>query len=446
MENLKNLIAKYETSGPRYTSYPTAPHFSPETDKTRLRDSALGGDMPMSLYIHIPFCENRCWFCGCSSSVCRDPAQADKYIDNLERELELWRDAGLSKRELRQIHFGGGTPNFLSVGQIERVGALIRKYFSVSADCEFSAELDPRTLVRDKVEAFVKIGVNRASIGIQDTNENVQRAINRVQPQEKNEAAAQWLRSAGVSEMNVDLLYGLPLQTPRTFAKTLEDALSLSPTRISLFGYAHVPWMMPAQKNLEKYPLPAPDEKVELFLTAKDFFEKNGYEYIGLDHFARPTDALIRARENGTLHRNFQGYTTHAGLDNFAIGLTSISETKTSYRQNFKNMESYADSLSRGVLPIERGIILDGDDLLRRGVIMDVMCLLRVRFGDYGVDFKKVFASAFPKLGLMQADGLVEIFDDRFEVSNLGRLFLRNIAMLFDGRLAKGVQRYSKTI
>ena len=445
MENLKNLIAKYETSGPRYTSYPTAPHFSPDTDKARLRDFALCGDMPMSLYIHIPFCENRCWFCGCSSGVCRDQSQADKYIDNLGRELELWRDAGLSKRELRQIHFGGGTPNFLSVEQIERVGALIRKYFSVSDDCEFSAELDPRTLTQDKVEAFVKIGVNRASIGIQDTNENVQRAINRVQPQGKNAAAAQWLRGAGVSEMNVDLLYGLPLQTPRTFAKTLEAALSLSPTRISLFGYAHVPWMMPAQKNLERNPLPTPDEKVELFLSAKDFFEKNGYEYIGLDHFAKPTDALIRARENGTLHRNFQGYTTHAGLDSFAIGLTSISETKTSYRQNFKNMESYADSLSRGVLPIERGIILDGDDLLRRGVIMDVMCLLKVRFGDYGADFKKVFASAFPKLELMQADGLVEIFDDRFEVSNLGRLFLRNIAMLFDGRLAKGVQRYSKT-
>lgn len=446
MKNLKDLIAKYETSGPRYTSYPTAPHFSPDADKARLEKLALGATSPLALYIHIPFCESLCWFCGCTSSVCRDPKMADDYLHLLNRELELWRDKGLSKRTLKQIHFGGGTPNFLSTQQIEKIGDLIRKYFIVDGDCEFSAELDPRTLTKEKTDAFVKIGINRASIGVQDTNPDVQKAVNRIQPQSKNIEAANWLRENGVKELNIDLIYGLPLQTADSFKKTLDDAMELNPTRIALFGYAHVPWMKPSQKNLEKNPLPTPDQKVEIFLLAKDFFEKNGYEYIGLDHFAKPSDALITARKNGTLHRNFQGYTTRAGLDNFAVGLTSISETKTSYRQNFKLMPDYVKSLKSGELPIERGIILDGDDILRRGVIMDVMCSLKVCFNNYGVDFKTVFAEAFPKLEEMRADGLVEMFDDRFEVTNLGRLFLRNIAMLFDGRLSKGTQRYSKTI
>ena len=446
MKNLKDLIAKYETSGPRYTSYPTAPHFSPDADKARLEKLALGATSPLALYIHIPFCESLCWFCGCTSSVCRDPKMADDYLHLLNRELELWRDKGLSKRTLKQIHFGGGTPNFLSTQQIEKIGDLIRKYFIVDGDCEFSAELDPRTLTKEKADAFVKIGINRASIGVQDTNPDVQKAVNRIQPQSKNIEAANWLRENGVNELNIDLIYGLPLQTADSFKKTLDDAMELNPTRIALFGYAHVPWMKPSQKNLEKNPLPTPDQKVEIFLLAKDFFEKNGYEYIGLDHFAKPSDALIAARKNGTLHRNFQGYTTRAGLDNFAVGLTSISETKTSYRQNFKLMPDYVKSLKSGELPIERGIILDGDDILRRGVIMDVMCSLKVGFNNYGVDFKTVFAEAFPKLEEMRADGLVEMFDDRFEETNLGRLFLRNIAKLFDGRLSKGTQRYSKTI
>ncbi len=446
MKNLRELIAKYETAGPRYTSYPTAPHFSADADKRRLAQLALGADSPASLYIHIPFCESLCRFCGCTSSVCRDPSKIDAYIELLRRELELWRDAGLTKRALKQIHFGGGTPNLPSVEQIGKIGELVRKYFSIDADCEFSAEFDPRTLTEDKVREFVKIGLNRASMGIQDTNPEVQKAVNRIQPQDTNAAAAKWLRDAGVAELNIDLIYGLPLQTAKTFEKTLEDALSLNPTRVALFGYAHVPWIKPVQKTLENFRIPAPEEKVEIFLLAKDFFEKNGFEYVGLDHFAKPDDPLIAARKNGTLHRNFQGYTTRAGLDTFAVGLTSISETKTSYRQNFKDMAAYENALSRGELPIERGIILDGDDIIRRGIIMDVMCSLKVCYGNYGVDFKKVFESALPKLAEMERDGLVKTSPDGFEVEPLGRLFLRNIAMLFDGRLAKGAQRYSKTI
>ncbi len=445
--NIRDLIKKYETAGPRYTSYPTAPHFSPDADKKRLAQMAVESDSPVSLYMHIPFCRSKCLFCGCSSTLCSDSKKADEYIALIGNELLLWRENGLQKRKLKQIQLGGGTPNFLSPPQILRLKALLERHFDIDgSDCEFSTELDPRTLDKEQVKAFASIGVNRASIGIQDTNPQIQSAIGRIQPHEKNLQAVQWLRECGIEEINCDLIYGLPLQTPQNFKNTVRDALSLRPTRIALFGYAHVPWIKPAQKVLEKFRIPPPEEKVEMFTEAMEAFEAAGYEYIGLDHFARPEDALIRARKNNTLHRNFQGYTTCAGIDSFAVGLTSISETKISYRQNFKDMGAYAESLKSGMLPIERGIILDGEDILRRGVIMDVMCALKVFFNNYGVDFRSKFEGALAKLEGMRDDGLVDIYPDRFEVTKLGRLFLRNIAMLFDGRLDIGNARYSKTV
>ncbi len=447
MKDLKSLIAKYERGGPRYTSYPTAPYFSPETDKKRLIEAALLRSEPLSLYIHIPFCKTLCLFCGCTSSVCREASEVDDYLSSLTAELELWRDAGLTKRILKQIQIGGGTPNFLTPEQTLRLGKIIDKYFVRDAsDCEFSAEFDPRTLTLEKVKAWRKIGVNRASIGVQDTNPQTQKAINRIQPQEMNIAAVSWFRDSGIKQVNVDIIYGLPFQTQETFAQTLSDINGLSPSRIALFGYAHVPWVKSAQKALEKFPIPSGEEKVELFLAAKSEFEKLGFEFIGLDHFAKSGDALLEARKNGTLHRNFQGYTTHAELDAFSIGLTSISSTKLTYRQNFKSMQDYKASIKSGLLPVERGIILDGEDLLRRGIIMDVMCSLNVEFDRYGVDFKAKFSDAFPALREMEGDGLLELRSDGFSVTPLGRLFLRNIAMLFDGRLGKGAPRYSKTI
>ena len=446
MEDLRKLIAKYQTNGPRYTSYPTALHFREDCDRQNLVRLALSS-AAASLYIHIPFCRTLCTFCGCSSSVCVNSEEIDAYISLLEKELELWRLAGMPRRTLRQIHFGGGTPNMLSPEQILKINSVIEKYFSKDAqDCEFSVELDPRTLTKQKVQAFASIGVNRASIGVQDTNADVQKAINRIQPQSLNLEAADWLRSSGIDKINIDLVYGLPCQTLGSFAKCVSDALDLQPTRIALFGYAHVPWVKAAQKALEKYPMPSAEEKVDIFLEAKESFEKAGFEYIGLDHFALGKDPLIKARENGTLHRNFQGYTTHAGLDCFAAGLTSISETKTSYRQNSKLISDYARSLANGELPISKGITLDSEDILRRGIIMDVMCLLKVCFDRYGVDFKSKFAPAFPKLKEMEADGLLKLYDDRFEVTKTGRVFVRNIAMLFDGRLGSEKSRYSKTL
>ena len=442
--NIKNLISKYATSGPRYTSYPTALHFSPNADKSKLTQLAIG-DLPASLYIHIPFCKSLCWFCGCSSSVCSDLKKIDTYISLLERELELWRDFGMSKRPLRQIHFGGGTPNLMTPEQILRVGQIIKKYFIVTPDAEISCEFDPRTLTEQKADAFITIGLNRVSMGIQDTNIDVQKAINRLQPQELNKRFIDYFRSCGIASINTDIIYGLPLQTIHSFSQTLNDLMQLNPDRIALFGYAHVPWVKPSQKILEQHKLPSSDNKVELFITAMNFLKNAGYEYIGLDHFAKPNDTLITARKNGTLHRNFQGYSTLAGLDTFAIGLTSISETKISYRQNHKDMNTYTENLNKGILPIERGIILNADDIVRRAIIMDIMCSLKVVYKNYGVDFKVLFADALSNLKQFQQDNLVEIYDDYFEVTQHGRIFLRNIAMLFDNRLSTS-QQYSKTV
>ena len=277
MENLKRLIAKYAVPGPRYTSYPTALDFSKDADKGNLKRLALSELPDASLYVHIPFCANLCRFCGCTTTLGRDLKAAEDYLTLVEKELENWRRAGMPRRLLRQIHFGGGTPNFLSPEQIMRLGAIIREYFEIADACEFSAELDPRTLTLEKVQAFAKIGVNRASLGVQDTNPEVQKAVNRIQPLQRNKEAVSWLRESGINNINIDLMYGLPLQTIKTFEKTIEDALELEPARIALFGYAHVPWVKPAQKVLEKCGIPTSEEKADLFILGKRSFEEAGY-------------------------------------------------------------------------------------------------------------------------------------------------------------------------
>ncbi|MBO6101778.1 MAG: oxygen-independent coproporphyrinogen III oxidase [Opitutales bacterium] len=450
MNNLKDLILKYETPGPRYTSYPTAPHFSEAADARALAQDAVLKDAPRSLYVHIPFCKTACLFCGCSTSVCTDLKKADEYLSLVELELELWKDFGLKKCPLEQIHFGGGTPNFLIPEQILRLGQIIKKHFDISKTCEFSAELDPRTLTQEKVEAFAKIGVNRASIGVQDTNLEVQKAISRIQPQEMNLRVFEWLRASGIEKINIDLMYGLPLQTRENFRSTIENAVSLRPDRIALFNYAHVPWMKAAQKALEKYPRPQGAEKVELFEDAMAAFEAAGFEYIGLDHFALPHDELIKARENGTLQRNFQGYSTRKGLDGFGVGLTSISQTENSYRQNSKLMPEYEKSVKSGVLPIARGVFLTPEDHICRAAIMEIMCMLRLNFAEFENKFpvriKDEFPAAIPALKEMESDGLLKLTNSGLEITKTGRLFIRNIAMLFDKRLGAEKSIYSKTL
>ncbi|MFI3291752.1 MAG: oxygen-independent coproporphyrinogen III oxidase [Opitutales bacterium] len=443
--NLKRLIEKYATSGPRYTSYPTAVHFVEEVDKTALVADALEASEEISLYVHIPYCASLCYFCACSSFMCADPSLLDNYLDMLEIELSLWREKGFSGKKLGQIHFGGGTPNILSPIQIGRLGSIINKYFEITSDCEFSVELDPRTLNLDKIKAFVDMGINRVSFGLQDTNEDIQKAINRIQPKEMNSFAFESLRACGIKNINADLVYGLPMQSVEVFAKTLDSVIELNPTRLALFNYAHVPWLKPAQKRLEKYGLPSIDEKLDCFIMAKERFEKAGYEYIGLDHFAKPDDELILAREADCLHRNFQGYSTRAGLDSFGIGLTSISETAGTYRQNYKDMKEYKASLQAGVLPIERGVVLTKEDSLRRKMIMSIMCKLGLDSKHFLLEpnYCKYFDAVRAKLEAMQADGLLVIDGYSFALTDTGRIFMRNIAMLFDGRQ---MARHSTTI
>jgi len=444
---IKNLINKYAANGPRYTSYPTAVHFSENENKETLTRYALEQGKDCSLYIHIPFCKSLCWFCACTSEICLDSSKADEYLDLLDLEFSLWQKKSFVKRNLVQIHFGGGTPNFLTPKQILRLNEIIKKYFEKEEgkNCEFSVELDPRTLSQEKIEAFAQIGVNRASVGVQDSNEEVQKAINRIQSMEMNFFAFETLRKNGIAKINIDLMYGLPLQSLEKFEKTLNDAMSLNPDRIALFSYAHVPWLKASQKILERKKLPSVDEKVECFLSALDFFTKANYEYIGLDHFAKSDDDLIKARQAGTLQRNFQGYSTCANVDSFGAGLSSISQTKMSYRQNYKDMNEYANSLKSGILPIERGIVLNAEDDFRRKMIFSIMCNLKLdadSFADKEL-YMKIFNSARESLEDMQKDSLITLNGNSFTVTTTGRIFLRNIAMLFDGRQ---MSRHSSTL
>ncbi|MEM8867776.1 MAG: oxygen-independent coproporphyrinogen III oxidase, partial [Verrucomicrobiota bacterium] len=342
------LIQKYSQSGPRYTSYPSANHFKELDRHSSVVQHGKVPERPLSLYFHLPFCETLCWFCGCHTITTKNKSLADKYIDYLEKELALAADQSGPENEAVQLHFGGGTPNFLTMEQLRRLGALIHQHYRFSPDAEKSVELDPRRLSREQVETFASIGVHRASFGIQDCNPDVQQAIHRIQPEAMNLRAIQWLRDAGFQSVNVDLIYGLPGQNVESFRKTIEHVLSLKPDRIALFNYAHVPWMRPAQKLLERAGLPGQDLKIALFTSCIQQLTENGFEYIGMDHFARPGDELVTAQREGSLQRNFQGYSTRAGVDIRGFGISSISSNQIGFHQNTKDLSAYKASLDAG--------------------------------------------------------------------------------------------------
>lgn len=442
-----DLISRYNRPGPRYTSYPPAVHFSEKVSRERLLAEIGSGQGPLSLYFHLPFCESLCWFCGCNTITTRNHGQADGYLDLLERELALTAEHlgagadGLCERPVVQLHFGGGTPNFLSPEQILRLGGMIARHFRFAPDAERGVELDPRRLSAAQVEAFAAIGMNRASFGVQDCEPKVQEAIHRVQSRRHNEQAMQWLRASGFESVNVDLIYGLPHQSPESFTRTLEEVLRLDPDRFAVFSYAHVPWLRPAQKNLEKGgALPGPQQKVELLSLVLRRLSAAGYRAIGMDHFARPQDELCRAQEQGTLQRNFQGYSTRADCEIVAFGVSSISQTPRSYRQNHKDLREYRAALEAGVLPLERGYLLSDEDVLRRTTIMQLMCNLELDYAAMsarlGVDFADHFAGALAALRPFADDALVTLEPDRLRVTPLGRWFIRNIAMCFDAYLS----------
>jgi len=439
---LLDWVRKYNRPGPRYTSYPTALQFSEAVDKDSLKEDAARAAEPLSLYLHLPFCESRCLFCGCTNHVTRHKEKADRYLDFLEREIDLFLQARRAPLpQAVQLHLGGGSPNFLTVAQIERLGVLLKSRFAFAADAERGVELDPRRLSVDQVLAFAQMGMTRASIGIQDCEPSVQKAIGRVQPDALNARAVAWLREAGFDFVNIDLMYGLPLQTAETWARTLHTVDALRPERVAVFNYAHVPWLKPNQKRLEKYPMPLPDEKLAMLVAAIGHFTGEGFEYVGMDHFAKPGDPLFKARAQGTLQRNFQGYSTHAGSQILAFGISSISQTPRAYRQNHKEFVPYEAAIKAGQPPLQRGYLLTADDIARGKAISALMCSLRLPAAQ--VD---AFPGAREAMLPFEKDGLVFWENGELRVSEMGRLFVRNIAMVFDAYLHSNEQRFSKTV
>lgn len=444
------LIQKYDRPGPRYTSFPPANHFSETTDPAALLADCRTNTGGLSLYFHLPYCETLCWFCGCHMLTSLNRDLASDYLDYLIREIDLMAAHVDLTRPVTQLHFGGGTPNFLTPEQIDRLGEAIHERFTFADDAELSVELDPRILTQAHAQAFSRMGINRASFGVQDTNEDVQKAIHRVQPHEQNIAAMQWLREAGVRSINIDLIYGLPLQTEALFADTLDKTLSLEPDRFAVFNYAHVPWMKPAQKILERHPMPKGEAKLRLLKQIIETLTGNGFQYIGMDHFARADDELVIAQQNGTLQRNFQGYSTHGGSDILSFGISAISQTPKAYRQNIKDLPSYQASIDKGTPPLLRGYLLSDEDVTRRAAIMQLMCNLHLDIRDFeqrwNLNFTTHFASELDTLTELETDALLSLSSDRITITERGRLFLRNIAMAFDPYLKPEANRYSRTV
>jgi oxygen-independent coproporphyrinogen III oxidase len=451
-----DLIRKYSIPGPRYTSYPPATRFTDDLASIDIERSLVDDNRadagPLSLYFHLPFCETRCWFCGCNTVITRRRGAARDYLDELEREMELTVRKINPKRPVSQIHLGGGTPTFFPPDQLRRLGEIISRHFPVrSPDIEFSVEIDPRRLTPDHVTALSEIGANRASLGVQDTNPAVQLAIHRIQPQAVNEQAVALLGEAGFVSINVDLIYGLPLQTPETFRRTIDDVLTLEPDRLSVFSYAHVPWIKPAQRIFDnREQLPGPEEKLAMFAAAHQKLTAAGFIDIGLDHFARPDDSLAVAQRAGTLHRNFQGYSTQSGASLYGFGISSISSTADTYRQNHKTMDAWQAALDTGELPVERGLRLTADDQCRRVMIMRLMCDRRLDFRrlsqQLGFDVSRAYAAEIAGLADLHADGLIEQSPSGIQVTPLGAPLLRIIAMRFDNALSTSATAHSRTI
>jgi oxygen-independent coproporphyrinogen III oxidase len=449
------LVQKHNVAGPRYTSYPPATKFTealtwPELAERILENNRTERDL--SLYYHIPFCETLCWFCGCTTVITLNHKQGQTYIDYLEREMARMSTLLNPRRKVVQLHWGGGSPTFLSPDEIRKLGEHIRKHFVISDDAEAGVEIDPRRLTRDHVVALREIGFNRASMGVQDFNPQVQEAIHRIQPREMTAQALEWVREAGFASVNFDLIYGLPFQTVESFNRTLDEVIALEPDRLAVFSYAHVPWVKPAQKILEQKILPLPEVKLQLLKTVIErLTEKERYVYIGMDHFARPNDELALAQKQKELQRNFQGYSTRAGADIYSFGMSAISQIPDAYWQNEKDLMKYYASLDAGHIPLARGYVLTEEDKIRRDTIMRVMCDMSLDYASMsqrlGLNFAAHFERELETLAPFEADGLVVRSAGGLKVTDAGRLFIRNIAMCFDNTLASANERrHSRTI
>jgi len=449
-----DLVRKYNIPGPRYTSYPPATRFSKEYDVDRLNELIQANKQSqrdLSLYCHIPFCESLCWFCGCTTVITSKHLEGTGYLDYLDKEMLLFCEEGTGNRKIVQIHLGGGTPTFLIPDEIKRLGSIIHRHFGETKGCEAGVEVDPRRLTKDHVKALWEAGFNRASMGVQDNNAKVQKAVNRIQPMEITHASVEWLRETGFESINIDLIYGLPYQTESSFEKTLDEIMELSPNRLAVFSYAHVPWIKPAQKIVERENLPTPETKLNLLKLIIEKLTSEGYVYIGMDHFARPDDELAVAQNQKTLQRNFQGYSTFGGADIHAFGMSSISQIPDAYWQNIKDLKDYYRSLDDGKAPISKACLLTGQEKMHRKVITRLMCDLSLDYdelsNDLDINFREKFATSLASLEDMDKDGLLRRDESGLTVTDAGRLFIRNIAMRFDPDIeSSSTTRYSRTI
>ena len=450
----RELIASLPASGPRYTSYPTADRFYNEFQQPEyiatLENTLSGSLKPISLYVHIPFCNVICYYCGCNKVITKDTRKADEYLTYLEKEMALLAPHLHGKHKLAQLHFGGGTPTFLSDEQLERVFAMIREHFELLPDGEYSIEIDPRKVSRESVFKLGKLGFNRMSVGIQDFDPKVQAAVNRIQTVEETRNVIEAAREAGFKSISVDLIYGLPHQSVESIKPTLETVLSLSPDRLALYHYAHLPHIFKPQRRIDTNAVPSSEEKLDILQYAVHLLDERGYVFIGMDHFAKPEDELAIALREGRLQRNFQGYSTYADCDLVAIGVSSIGKIGDTYSQNERDLEQYYAALDNNRLPIMRGFQLSDDDVMRRQIIQDLMCRFALELSDYRADFAEYFAEEIPDLQRIAELGLIEWQPETgsLKVTPKGRFLIRNIAMIFDYYLRhkETKAKYSQTV
>ncbi|OPX56738.1 oxygen-independent coproporphyrinogen-3 oxidase [Oceanospirillum multiglobuliferum] len=453
-----DLIQRYNISGPRYTSYPTAVQFTDQFDEAAYKAAAqrsVEANGPLSLYFHIPFCDTICFYCGCNKIATKDTAKAQPYLSRVYKELAMQAElSGGKSRLVKQLHWGGGTPTFLSHEQMRELMAETRKYFDLQGNDEgdFSIEIDPREATGETMALLREIGFNRVSLGVQDFDPAVQKAVNRIQSIEMTQDILDHSRRLGFRSLNIDLIYGLPLQTVESFSNTLEIIIKMSPDRISVFNYAHLPERFKPQRRIKSDELPSPEVKLEILQHTINRLIEAGYVYIGMDHFAKPDDELAIAQRNGKMHRNFQGYTTHSDCDLIAMGVSSISQQANTYSQNAYTIESYQEAIDAGNLPVIKGIELSEDDILRRSVINQLICHFELD-GDqvsqeFGIDFATYFSEELEFLDQHCKDGLLVKEGNRLTVTPSGRLLIRAVCMAFDKYLDKNAltKSYSRII
>ena len=455
----EDLIHRYDRPGPRYTSYPPATEFHNGVDESAYRNWALTSNeepipRPLSLYFHIPFCSSICYYCACNKVITKRKEKAEPYLADLHREIELQAELYDPDREVRQLHFGGGTPGFLSKRQTRDLITKIGQHFNLhhAGDKEYSIELDPRVVEFDTIAELRDLGFNRVSLGVQDLDPRVQQAINRIQSFDATAAVIEDARRHGFRSVNIDLIYGLPHQSLESFSTTLNRIIELSPDRIAMYNYAHLPHRFPPQRRIQEADLPDSSVKLDILHNAIDLLAGAGYEYIGMDHFARPDDELAVAQRNGSLHRNFQGYAAHAQCDSIGMGVSAISQVHDNFSQNSVNLDEYHEALSQSRLPVIRGYESQSEDLLRRDIIQQLVCHFRLNINEisnrWGIDFRQRFGEELERLQSMERDGLVKLEPDHITVLVPGRLLVRNICMVFDGYQQQRADgpKFSRTI